>query len=76
MNCVINTTSSSVCTLGTDIISVELEITISGDYWSSKTKIITGAGSVYDNENTQYENGILKGLLHLHPLVDALLKAR
>jgi hypothetical protein len=41
--------------------SVELEITISGDYWSSKTKIITGAGSVYDNENTQYENGILKG---------------
>ncbi|MBK0383782.1 hypothetical protein I5M32_12505 [Pedobacter sp. SD-b] len=40
--------------------SAELEITISGDTWTGKTTVITGFGSDYDNQNTNYDNGIVK----------------
>jgi len=41
--------------------SAELKITISGSSWSSKTMMITGFGSDYDNQNAQYDNGVIKG---------------
>jgi hypothetical protein len=39
--------------------SAKLTIRISGNSWSGKTIIITGFGSDYDNENAQYDNGIV-----------------
>jgi hypothetical protein len=41
--------------------SAELVITISGNSWSGKTMMVTGFGSDYDNQNAQYDNGIVKG---------------
>lgn len=41
--------------------SAELVITINGSSWSGKTMMITGFGSDYDNQNAQYDNGIVKG---------------
>ena len=41
--------------------SVELEITISEDSWYGKTMIVTGFGSEYDSQNTQYDNGTVNG---------------
>lgn len=41
--------------------SAKLTIRISGNSWSGKTIIITGFGSDYDNQNAQYDNGIVKG---------------
>lgn len=41
--------------------SAELKITISGSSWSGKTMMITGFGSDYDNQNAQYDNGVIKG---------------
>ncbi len=41
--------------------SAEIFITISGSTWSGKTILISGMGSEYDNQNAQYDNGILKG---------------
>jgi hypothetical protein len=41
--------------------SVEILITISGSFWRGKTIMITGFGSDYDDQNAQYDNGIVKG---------------
>jgi len=41
--------------------SVELIMTVSDSIWHGKTKIISGFGEDYDNENAQYDNGILYG---------------
>lgn len=41
--------------------SVELIMTVSDSTWNGKTKIISGFGEDYDNENAQYDNGILHG---------------
>lgn len=41
--------------------SAKLTIRISGSSWSGKTIIVTGFGSDYDNQNAQYDNGIVKG---------------
>lgn len=41
--------------------SAELVITISGNSWSGKTMMVSGFGSDYDNQNAQYDNGIVKG---------------
>jgi hypothetical protein len=41
--------------------SAELEITVSGETWSGKTKIISGLGNDYDNQNIKYDNGAVKG---------------
>lgn len=41
--------------------SAELVITIGGNSWSGKTMMVTGFGSDYDNQNAQYDNGIVKG---------------
>lgn len=41
--------------------SAQLTITISGNTWSGKTMMITGMGSEYDNQNAQYDNGVVKG---------------
>ena len=41
--------------------STELQITVSGNRWMGKTVIISGFGSEYDNQNAQYDNGILNG---------------
>jgi len=41
--------------------SAELVITISGNSWRGKTMMVTGFGSDYDNQNAQYDNGIVKG---------------
>jgi hypothetical protein len=39
--------------------SAKLSIRINGNTWSGKTIIITGFGSDYDNQNAQYDNGIV-----------------
>jgi hypothetical protein len=41
--------------------STELQITVSGNRWMGKTVIISGFGSEYDNQNAQYDNGIVSG---------------
>jgi len=41
--------------------NLELEITVSGETWRGKTRIISGIGSEYDNQNAQYDYGIIKG---------------
>jgi hypothetical protein len=41
--------------------SAEIEIIVSGDTWTGKTKIISGFGEAYDESNTEYESGIVKG---------------
>lgn len=41
--------------------SVDIQISISGDSWSGKTKIISGLGDEYDNENIEYESGVVRG---------------
>lgn len=41
--------------------SVRLMIRVSGNSWSGKTILISGFGAAYDNENAQYDNGIMKG---------------
>jgi hypothetical protein len=41
--------------------STELQITVSGNRWMGKTVIISGFGSEYDNQNAQYDNGIVNG---------------
>lgn len=40
---------------------IRLTMHVMGDAWTGKTTIITGFGSDYDSQNTQYENGIVKG---------------
>lgn len=40
---------------------VEFEISIRGDRWYGKTVIISGMGSDYDNQNAEYDNGIVSG---------------
>tara|TARA_B100001971_G_C17949643_1_gene411874 strand:+ start:150 stop:617 length:468 start_codon:yes stop_codon:yes gene_type:complete len=39
----------------------ELTITISGNSWRSKFVMVTGFGSAYDNQNAEYDRGIVKG---------------
>lgn len=41
--------------------SGEIIITITGNSWTGKTIMRSGVGSDYDNENAQYDNGIIKG---------------
>ena len=41
--------------------SAKLSIRVSGSSWSGKTLIVSGFGEVYDNQNAQYDNGIVKG---------------
>jgi len=41
--------------------SARLKITISGNFWSGITMMVTGFGSDNDNQNAQYDNGIVKG---------------
>lgn len=41
--------------------SAILTIRIRGNSWTGKTVIISGIGSDYDNQNAEYENGIVKG---------------
>jgi hypothetical protein len=41
--------------------SAKLTIRINGNNWSGKTIIISGFGSDYDNQNVQYDNGIVRG---------------
>jgi len=41
--------------------SAYLEISIYGSSWKGKTTIKTGYGDVYDSENTEYQNGVVKG---------------
>jgi hypothetical protein len=36
------------------------EISIFGNQWSGKTLIKSGMGEEYDNQNAQYENGVVK----------------
>ena len=36
-------------------------VSINGNSWSGKTIIISGLGSDNDNQNAQYENGVVKG---------------
>ena len=40
---------------------VRLSISVNGDSWRGKTMIVSGFGSAYDNENAQYDYGIMKG---------------
>jgi hypothetical protein len=41
--------------------STKLSIRVSGSSWSGKTLIVSGFGEEYDNQNAQYDNGIIKG---------------
>ncbi len=41
--------------------SAKLSIRVSDESWSGKTLIVSGFGEEYDNQNAQYENGIVKG---------------
>ena len=41
--------------------STELQITVSGNRWMGKTVIVSGFGAEYDNQNAQYDNGIING---------------
>lgn len=41
--------------------STELQITVSGNRWMGKTVIVSGFGEEYDNQNAQYDNGIING---------------
>ncbi len=41
--------------------SVKLRITILGNSWSGKTTILTGFGSDWDNQNTEFDSGVVKG---------------
>ena len=41
--------------------SAELQITVSGNRWMGKTVIISGFGAEYNNQNAQYDNGIVNG---------------
>jgi len=41
--------------------SANLSIRVSGISWSGKTLIVSGFGEEYDNQNAQYDNGIIKG---------------
>ena len=41
--------------------SAELQITVSGNRWMGKTVIVSGFGTEYDNQNAQYDNGIVNG---------------
>jgi hypothetical protein len=41
--------------------STELQITVSGNRWMGKTVIVSGFGAEYDNQNAQYDNGIVNG---------------
>ena len=41
--------------------SAKLSIRVSGSSWSGKTLIVSGFGEEYDNQNAQYDNGIVKG---------------
>lgn len=41
--------------------SVNLNLTISGNVWSSKATIISGFGKEYDNDNSQYDSGVING---------------
>jgi hypothetical protein len=41
--------------------STELQITVSGNRWMGKTVIVSGFGTEYDNQNAQYDNGIVNG---------------
>lgn len=40
---------------------LNLSITIKGNIWIGKTMFLSGMGENYDNQNTKYESGILKG---------------
>ena len=41
--------------------SAKLSIRVSGSSWSGKTLIVSGFGEEYDNQNAQYDNGIVNG---------------
>lgn len=41
--------------------TVKLSIRVSGSSWSGKTLIVSGFGEEHDNQNAQYDNGIVKG---------------
>ena len=39
----------------------KMTVTISGNSWRGKTVIKTGFGDAYDNQNAQYDRGLVKG---------------
>ena len=41
--------------------SAKLSIRVSDESWTGITLIVSGFGEEYDNQNAQYENGIVKG---------------
>jgi hypothetical protein len=41
--------------------SASLRISISGDFWRGKTMTISGLGADNDNQNAEYESGLVKG---------------
>ena len=41
--------------------SAELDVTVNGNMWSFKSTIKSGFGDEYDNNNSQYDSGIIKG---------------
>jgi len=41
--------------------SVNIRISVNGNSWSGKTVIISGFGSDNDNQNAQYDNGVVNG---------------
>jgi hypothetical protein len=41
--------------------SVNIRISISGNRWRGKTAIISGFGADNDNQNAQYDNGVVNG---------------
>jgi preprotein translocase subunit SecG len=41
--------------------SADLNVTVNGNMWSFRSTIKSGFGNEYDNDNSQYDSGIMKG---------------
>ncbi len=41
--------------------SAEIDLTVNGNMWSCRSVIKHGFGNEYDNENTDYQSGVIKG---------------
>lgn len=41
--------------------AIELEISITGEMWTGKIMFISGFGPAYDEQNAQYDYGVVKG---------------
>jgi|APSaa5957512493_1039668.scaffolds.fasta_scaffold48098_2 hypothetical protein len=48
-------------TYSKETIDGKMTVTISGNSWRGKTVIKTGFGDAYDNQNAQYDRGLVKG---------------